>query len=184
MTVGVWLLGLFIAVGGTLFVLGSFFVFAIYMNASSRERLYQGAPYHATTLRVTSVQYSQAMVSDGEQGAHSETYAYAIGIVEGQRESMDLLSYLNTTPRSQSQLTEWVPEGTVIPVYLFPTLSGQNRIQPIHEVPTEEWYHRRAAWASNGAFPVVGAIGILTALLSVARFYLSEIVRAQSDGHW
>jgi hypothetical protein len=60
----------------------------------------------------------------------------------------------------------------MIPVCLFPTLGGQSRIQVIHAVPAEEWYRGRATWASNRALPVVGAIGILAALLSLARFFL------------
>ena len=162
-TVGIRLLDLMIAICGSLFVLGSLFGFVFYMNSSSREQLYQGAPYHATAFRVTSVQYHR--VSAGY------TDASAIGIVEGQKESMDLLPYLNRIPQNQSQLMGWVPEGTVIPVYLFPTLRGQSRIQLIHAVPTKEWYRGRATWASNRALPVVGAIGILAALLSLARFF-------------
>jgi hypothetical protein len=172
MTVGIWLLDLMIAVCGSLFVLGSLFGFVFYMNSSSQEQLYQGAPYHATTFRVTSVQYSVAWTMDGEHGGHSETYASAIGIAEGQKESMDLLPYLNAIPQNRYQLMEWVPDGRVIPVYLFPTLRGQNRIQVIHAVPAEEWYRRRTTWASNRALPVVGAVGILAALLSLARFFL------------
>jgi hypothetical protein len=171
-TAGIWLLDLMIAICGSLFVLGSLFGFVFYMNSSSREQLYQGAPYHATTYRVTSVQYSVVWLGGGGKGIHSETNASAIGIVEGQKESMDLLPYLNRIPRDQHQLMGWVPEGTVIPVYLFPTLRGQSRIQLIHAVPTKEWYRGRATWASNRALPVVGAIGILAALLSLARFSL------------
>jgi hypothetical protein len=174
MTVAIWLLNLSIVVSGTLFVFGCMFVFAAYTNNSSRERLYEGEPYHATTLRVISVQYSQRIVSDGEQGAHSETDVYAIGIVEGRRESMDLLGYLHGIPRDQSQLMAWVPEGTVIPIHLFPTLKGQNRVQPIRDVPAAEWYHRRAKWASDSVFPIVGAFGILTALLAFARFHVAD----------
>ncbi len=172
MTAGIWLLDLMIAICGSLFVLGALFGFVFYMNTSSQEQLYQGATYHATTFRVTSVQYSRAWSMDGQHGGHFETYASAIGIVEGQKESMDLLPYVNAIPRDQYQLMDWVPEGSVIPVDLFPTLRGHNRIQVIHEVPTEEYYRRRATWASNRALPVVGAIGILAALLSLARFFL------------
>ena len=169
MTAGIWLLDLMIAICGSLFVLGSLFGFVFYTNSSSREQLYQGATYHATTFRVTRVQYYQHV----SPGPHY-TDASAIGIVEGQKESMDLLPYLNRIPRNQYQLMGWVPEGTLIPVYLFPTLEGKSRIQPIHAVPTEEWYRGRATWASNRALPVVGGIGILTVLLGFGRFFFSR----------
>jgi hypothetical protein len=176
---GIWLLDLMIAICGSLFVLGSLFVFGFYMNASSREQLYQGAPYRATTLRVTSVQYSLVRVPAGD-GTNSETRASAVGIVEGQKESMDLLPYLNAIPHDRYQLMDWVPNGTVIHVYLFPTLRGQNRIQAIYSVPTEAWYRGRTTWALNRALPVVGAIGILAALLGLARFFLFATRRVAS----
>jgi hypothetical protein len=170
---GIRLLDLTIAVGGTLFVLGSLFGFVFYMNSSTRAQLYEGAPYHATTFRVTSVQYAR-LVSMGNKSNSSSTTAYAIGIAEGQKESMDLMTYLARSPRDQYDLMNLVPEGTVIPVYLFPTLKGASRIQPIRAVPTAEGYQRQAGWASNRALPVVGAIGILTALLGLGRFSLSR----------
>lgn len=173
MTPGLRLLELTIEVCGALFVLGSLFGFAFYMKMSSRAELYEGAPYHATGFRVTSVEYYRVHVpGDGENGGHYETYATAIGIVEGQKESMDLLPYLNAIPRDRYQLMDWVPEGTVIPVDLFPTLRGQNRIQPIREEPTEEWYRRRATWASKRALPVTGLIGMVAVLLGLVRFSL------------
>ncbi len=174
LTAGIWLLNLTVAICGTLLVLASVFVFAFYMNSSSHAHLYEGAPYHATTFRVTSVQYTRSASARIDGSTSLDITASAIGIVEGQKEAMDLLPYLNGIPREQDELMERVPEGTVIPVYLFPTLRGQNRIQLIHAVPTEEWYRERATWASNRALPVVGVIGILTALLSLARFFLSS----------
>ena len=168
-TLGIRLLDLIVAVCGTLFVLGSLFGFVFYMNTSSRAQLYQGAPYHSTTFRVTSVLFYQHVSPSPHY-----TEASAIGIVEGQKESMDLIPYLGRIPRNERQLMNWVPEGTVVPVYLFPTLKGKNRIQPIHGVPTEDWYRGLAAWSSNRVFPVVGAIGILTALLILARLYVSR----------
>lgn len=179
MTAGIWLLDLMIAVCGTLFVLGSMFVFVFYMNSSSRAELYEGAPYRQTAFRVTSVQYSLVQFIDGEHGMRSETHASAIGIVEGQKESMDLLPYLQGIPRDQYQLMNWVPEGTIIPVYLFPTLRGQNRIQVIFEVPTEVCYQRRATWASNRALPVAGLIGMIAVLLGLARFSLWRSAKRQ-----
>lgn len=174
LTPGIWLLNMMITICGTLLVFASIFVFTSYMNSSSREQLYEGAPYHATTFRVTSVQYSRSVSPQIDGPTSSETTASAIGIVEGQKESMDLLPYLNRIPRDRYELMELVPEGTVISVYLFPTLSGQNRIQLIGAVPTAEAYQRQATWVSNRALPVVGVMGVLTALLILARFSLSR----------
>ena len=168
---GIWLLDLMITVGVVLFVMGCLFGFVFYMNSSSRAQLYQGAPYHATTFRVTSVQYEKVVIL-GNKSTHSYTTASAVGIAEGQEESMDLMTYLARIPRDQYDLMNLVPEGTVIPVYLFPTLKGASRIQPIRAVPTAEGYQRQATWASNRAFPAIGLLGMITALLSLARFSL------------
>lgn len=174
LTPGILLLNVMIGICGTVFVFASMFVFSRYMNSSSRAEVYKGTPYHATTFRVTSVQYyrSESVGIDG--GISTYISLSAIGIVEGQRESMDLWPYLHKNPRNQQELMEWVPEGIVIPVYLFPTLRGQNRIQLIGAIPTAEAYQQQASWASNRALPALGGIGILTALLSLARFSLSR----------
>lgn len=170
MTPGIWLLDLMTGICGTLFVLGSLFVGVFYVNSSSRAQLYDGAPYHATTFRVTFVQYM--WVGGGEVGSHTE--ASATGIVEGRKETMDLMPFLGRTPNNQDDLMTMVPEGTLLHVYLFPTLQGRSRIQSIREVPTEEWYRGSATWATSRALPMVGAIGILGALLGLARYSFSR----------
>ena len=180
MTAGIRLLDLMITVCGVLFVLGCLFVFVFYMNSSSRAELYQGAPYHAATFRVTSVQYSRVVTMRNRLNS-SYTTAYAIGMAEGREESMNLMTYLTRSPSDQYDLMNMVPEGTVISVYLFPTLKGANRIQPIVGVPPAERYQGRATWASNRALPTVGVIGILTALLILARFSLSRKRASQAD---
>jgi len=168
MTAGIWLLDLTVGICGTLFVLGSLFGLVFYVNSSSRAQLYEGAPYHVATFRVTSVQY--LWVAGG--GSHTE--ASAVGIVEGQQETMNLMPHLNRIPRNQSDLMKMVPRGTLIRVYLFPTLQGRSRIQSIREVPPEEWYRGSAKWAASRALPMVGVIGILGALLGLARYSLSR----------
>ena len=176
MTLGIRLLDLAITAAGTCFVLSSMFVFVFYMNSSSRAELYQGAPYHATAFRVTSIQFSPAVnTGDGS----TNTTAIANGLVEGQKESMDLLPYFITVPRNQDEVTSRFPEGKVIPVYLFPTVRGANRIQPINGIPTAQGYQRQATWASNRAFPVVGLIGLVTALLGLLRFSLWRSAQRQ-----
>ena len=173
-SIGIRLLDVMIAICGTLLILASMYVLTFYTNSSSRAELYEGAPYHATTFRVTNVQYFHGGAVGPDGATQSHTNTSAIGIVEGQKESMDLWPYLNRTPTDQYQLMEWVPEGSVIPVYLFPTLKGQNRIQLIRAVPTAEVYQRQATWAPNRALPALGGIGILTALLTHGRLTVSR----------
>lgn len=177
-TAAIWLLDVMIAISGTLLVLASMFVFACYMNWSSGAELYNGAPYHAAKFRVTRVEFIRRVTVGVDGATSSEAAVYADGVVDGQRESMNLWPYLHTLPQNQEQLKSWVPEGTVISVYLFPTLRGQNRIQLIGAIPTAEGYQRQVTWVSNRALPVVGVIGVLTALLSLARFLL----RRSGDG--
>ncbi len=179
MTMGIWLLDLMIAICGTLLVLASMFVFTSYMNSSSRAELYEGSPYHATTFRVTSVQYIRNVTVGVDGATSSGASVFAIGIVEGQKESMNLWPYLHRLPLNQEQLMAWVPEGTVISIYLFPTLRGQNRVQLIGPVPTAEAYQRQVTWVRNRELPVVGVIGVLTALLSLARVLLRRSAKRQ-----
>jgi hypothetical protein len=181
MTLGIWMLGLMIAISGTLLVLSSMFVLMFYMNVSSRAELYEGSPYHATTFRVTGVQYMRNVTIEVDGATSSDAAVFATGVVEGRKESMNLWPYLHTFPRNQEELMVWVPEGTVISVYLFPTLRGQNRIQLIEAVPTAEAYQRQVTWVSNRALPVVGLIGVLTALLSLARVLLLRSAKRQLD---
>jgi hypothetical protein len=167
-TPGIWLLDLIAGICGTLFVLGLLFGGVFYVNSSSRAQLYKGAPYHPTTFRVTYVQYM--WVAGYRNAGHIQ--ATATGIVEGQKESMNLMPFLGRAPRDQGDLTMMVPEGTLLNVYLFPSLQGRSRIQPINQVPPEESYRGQAVWAAGRALPVVGAIGILGVLLGLGRSFL------------
>jgi hypothetical protein len=167
-TLGIRLLDVLIAICGTFFVFALLYVFTTYMNTSPRAELYDGAPYHATTFRVTSVYYSTW--NDGDGMSHKQ--ASAAGIVEGQKEGMDLLPYI--FPDDQAQLEQVFPAGTVIPVYLFPTLRGVNRIQRIGGLPPAQRYQQKVSWITNRALPFAGAIGMLTALLGFMRVSLSR----------
>ena len=176
-TFGIRLLDLLIAVSGALLVFASIFAFTSYMNSSSRAELYRGAPYHPTTFRVTSVHYEHRITYDAEGGASTQIIAFAMGVVEGQKESMDLLSYI--VPRNQKQLEKVFPPGTVVPVYLFPTLEGENRIRRVSGVPTAERYQQQVTWVTNRVLPVVGVLAILTALLVFARLSISRNQRRE-----
>jgi hypothetical protein len=168
------MLNVIIGISGFLFLFASMFVFSRYVNSSSRAKLYEGAPYHATTFRVTSVEYHRSNSVGIDGGTSTYISLSAIGIVEGKREAMDLWPYLHKIPRSNQELMERVREGTVISIYLFPTLRGQNRIQLLRAVPTAEAYQREATWVSNRALPMVAVMGILAALLILVRFSISR----------
>jgi len=186
-TVGIRLLDLMIEILGTLFVLGCVFGFPLYLNSSSQAELYAGQPYRATMLRVISVEYHRTNSDQGFQ-----VWAYGLGMVEGKKETMDLIPYLGTLPTfhnrlptNQHELMDMVPEGTAIPVYLFPNLTGANRVQLILARPTAENYRRLAAWTSNRAFPMALLCGIIATLLGFARYGISRSARrrlAAADG--
>jgi hypothetical protein len=171
-TLGTRLLDVLIAICATVFVFALLYVFTSYMNTSPRAELYDGAPYHATTFRVISVHYERRVVVGAEGVTSTQTIASAAGIVEGQKEWMDLLPYI--FPKDQDQLRQAFPEGTVIPVYLFPTLRGENRIQRVGGAPPAEQYQQKVAWITNRALPVAAALGMLTALLTFMRVSLSR----------
>jgi hypothetical protein len=167
---GIRVLDVTISLCGVLFFFASVWSLASYHDSSSRAELYAGAPYHATTFRVISVQYTPLTVGT-DLATSTGPFAYAVGMVEGQKETMDLLPYIY--PRDQMELIQRFPEGTVIPVYLFPTLDGVNRIQRVG-VPPAEKFQRRATWVSNLALRLLGGIGMLMALLILGRVLLSR----------
>src|SRR5579864_9487813 len=169
-TVGIRLLDVMISICGVLFFFASVWSLASYLDSSSHAELYAGAPYHSTTFRVISVQYTPPTAGT-DLAASTGPSAYAVGIVEGQKETMDLLPYVY--PQDRIELTQRFPEGTVIPVYLFPTLEGANRIQRVG-IPPAEKFQRRATWVSNLARRLVGGIGMLMALLLLGRVFLSR----------
>src|SRR5208283_2785844 len=101
----------------------------------------QGQSYHATTFQVTRPYYQKSA------GMHGPDVAvYASGMVEGKKEWMNLVPYLKPVPRGQAEVNDLVPPGTVIPVYLFPNLKGQSRIQLIDVLPPGEASRRTETW--------------------------------------
>ncbi len=97
------------------------------MNSYSSWQRYEGQSYHRADFEVT-----RAYFQRGSKGGIS---VYASGTVDGQREWMDLESYVPTRPRSQSELDEQVPTGTSIPIYLFPDLKGRSRVRVFAAIP-------------------------------------------------
>ena len=138
------LLNLTIAILGLAFFACLLFSFVTFLNAHIASKRVQGQPYHATTFQVTRPYYQQSA------GMHGPDIAvYASGMVEGKKEWMNLIPYLHRVPRGQAELNDSVPPGTVIPVYLFPNLKGQSRIQVIDVLPPGD-IRRHAAQAISG----------------------------------
>ena len=153
-------LNLTIAILGLAFLSCLLLGFVAFMNAHMALKRVQGQPYHATTFQVIRPYYQRSA------GAHGPDIAvYASGIVEGNKEWMSLLPYLKPAPRSQSELNDAVPPGTVIPVYLFPNLKGQSRIQVIDALPPGEASRRTEAWVSRRAPLALAVLGALIFLL-------------------
>jgi hypothetical protein len=99
-------------------------------------------------------------------------------MVEGKKEWMNLLPYLKRTPHGQAELNDSVPPGTVIPVYLFPNLKGQSRIQVIDVLPPGEASRRTEAWVLRRAPVALAVLGTLILLLvRIRRFCASPATR-------
>jgi hypothetical protein len=151
------LLDLTIAILGLAFLACLLFGFVTFINAHLAFKRVQGQPYHATTFQVTRPYYQESA------GMHGPDVAvYASGMVEGKKEWMNLLPYLKPVPRGQAELNDSVPPGTVIPVYLFPNLKGQSRIQVIDVLPPGEASRRTETWVLRR---VPAAIAVMAALI-------------------
>lgn len=142
------------------------FGFVIFLNSWNRWHQYEGQPYHRSEFQVTRVYYQK----------YSKGYSvYASGMVDGQREWMSLRGYLFAKPRSQGELEEQVPAGTSIPIYLFPGLKGQARVEVYRDVPPAEASHREAITAVNDSLlGLAMAGGLLFMLTRVRRACLVE----------
>ena len=151
------LLDLTIATLGLAFLACLLFGFVTFINAHDAFKRVQGQPYHATTFQVTRPYYQKSA------GMHGPDVAvYASGMVEDQKEWMNLLPYLKRVPRGQAELNDSVPPGTVIPVYLFPNLKGRSRIQVIDVLPPGEAGRRTETWVLRRA---PAALALLSALI-------------------
>ncbi len=154
------LLNLTIAVLGLGFLACLLFGFVTFINAHNAFKHVQGQPYHATSFQVIRPYYQKSA------GMHGPDVAvYASGIVEGEKEWMNLLPYLKRVPRDQAELNDSVPPGTAIPVYLFPNLKGQSRIQVIDVLPPGEASRRTETWVLRRAPVALTVLGTLILLL-------------------
>ncbi|HZP02398.1 MAG TPA: zinc ribbon domain-containing protein [Terriglobia bacterium] len=129
-------IGFFIALSSLVCVALVLFGFVIFMNAWTRWHQYEGQTYHRADFQVKRVYYQKRAKGGADMSAS--------GMVEGRIEYMSLLPYLRTVPRSAEDLDARVPVGTVIPIYLFPNLTGRARVQLYDPVPPAEASHRMA----------------------------------------
>jgi hypothetical protein len=158
-------LNLAIAILGLAFLCCLLFGFVAFVNADIAIKRIQGQPYHATTFQVTRLYYQR---SAGMHGP--DISVYASGMVEGEKEWMNLVPYLRRVPRdrfpqNQGEVNDLVPPGTVIPVYLFPNLKGQSRIEVIDVFPPGEASRRTKTWVLQRAPVALAVLGALIFLL-------------------
>ncbi len=140
------------------------FGFVSFQNSYMTYRRFQGQPYHATTFQVVRPYYQ---ISAGMHGPDIQVYAR--GLVEGNKEWMDLLPYLKSTPNGQGELNDLVPPGTVIPVYLFPNLRGQRRVQVIGALPPAETNYNAEMLVLRKGSIALAALGALLFVLVLIR---------------
>lgn len=145
------------------------FGFVIFMNSYTRWQQYQGQSYQRADFEVNRVYF--------QRGSKGGVDAYASGIVNGQKEWMNLVPYLHSAPRNEAELDERVPIGTSIPIYFFPNMKGRFRVEVYSPVPTAEAYHRAAMTALNyglGGLAMAGAIFFALLRLRAACFEKKE----------
>lgn len=143
------------------------FGFVIFMNTWTRWHLYEGQPYRRSEFQVKRVYY--------RQHAKGGAYISAGGMVEGRLEYMSLLPYVHTMPRSEADLDARVPVGTMIPIYLFPNLKGQSRVQVYDPVPPAEASHRMAVSTVKNTFLALAvAAGVLFVLARLRQLCFAD----------
>ena len=163
-------LNLIIAALSLAFLACLLFGFVIFINAYNAVQRVQGQPYHATTFQVIRPYYQK---SAGMHGP--DISVYTSGMVEGNKEWMNLRPYLKRNPSNQAELDSLVPPGTTIPVYLFPNLKGRSRIQVIDALPPGEAGRRTEMLVLRRVPVVVAVLGALIFLLiRIRRSYASS----------
>jgi hypothetical protein len=168
------ILNLSIAILGLAFLACLLFGFVTFINAHIAVKRVQGEPYHATTFKVIRPYYQKSAGTHGPDVA-----VYASGIVEGEKEWMSLLPYLKRDPGDQAELDDSVPPGKLIPIYLFPNLKGQSRIQVIDVLAPGEANRRTERWVLRHAPVALAVLGaLILLLLRIRRSVSFEHVRS------
>ena len=78
---------------------------------------------------------------------------------------MDLKRYVGTPVRSQEELDERVGAGTSIPVYFFPDLQGQARVQLASDPPPAETSRQQGMNAASHALTGLAITAVLMFVL-------------------
>ncbi len=160
-------IGFFIALSSLVCVALILFGFVIFMNAWTRWHQYEGQAYQRSEFQVKRVYYQKRSKGGADISAS--------GVVEGHSESMSLLPFVHTMPRSEAELDSRVPVGTVIPVYLFPSLKGRVRVQVYDPVPPAEASHRMAvSTVKNTLLALAVMAGVLFALSRLRQLCFAE----------
>jgi hypothetical protein len=143
------------------------FGLVIFLNSWTRWHQYEGQRYERSEFQVQRIYWQK-----GNRGSIS---AYASGTVEGNREWMNLLPYLHIVPRSEEEPSLHVSPGTTIPIYFFPGLKGQARVQIVTDPPPAEASRREAMKTLNYAFGGLALMGgILFALVRLRRLCFAD----------
>jgi hypothetical protein len=143
------------------------FGFVMFLNSWQRWHQYEGQRHHRSEFQVERVYYQK----------HSRGGAdvYASGTVEGQREWMSLEPYLHAMALDQGELESRVPQGTSIPIYLFPDLKGRARVRIVGDLPPAQGYRRSAMSALNyGLAGLALTAGIISLLRRMRRVCFVE----------
>jgi hypothetical protein len=140
------------------FALLAFLLLGSVMVADSltRWQQYRGKTYYRTEFVVTRPYYQKS--GKGHD-------IYASGVVEGQREWMSLMPYPHTQPRSEAQLEERVPPGTVIRIYLFPQIKGRMRVRVDEGLPPADAYYQSAMKRLKNSLLGLALIGLAWVVL-------------------
>lgn len=138
-----------------------------FLNSWTEWHRFEAQPYHRADFEVTKVYYQR------QRGGPD---LYASGVVEGNREWMSLRPYLaGSRPRSQEELEEFVPSGTIIPIYLFPGMKSRLRVRVLSEGLPAEPAHRMAIQVADyGLLGLALSGGLIFLLIRIRRMCFAE----------
>lgn len=158
-----------------LIALGALTVFAtllfgsvISLNNWELWQKYDGQPHHRADFVVDQT-YFQKLRKGGID-------VYARGTVEGSKEWMNLQPYLGSArPHNWGELDDLVPEGTSIPIDLFPEMKGRMRVRVHGAIPAADGYRAAAASAlKNSLIILIATAGMLFLLVRIRRSICDE----------
>lgn len=156
-----WIVSLAIALCGLVFFACLLFGSVAFIDSWNDWHRYEGQPFHRAEFIVQHDYYQKYSKSAD---------LYASGLVDGQREWMDLKPYLQSQnpdcrPRGREELELCVPPGTSIPIYLFPDLKGRLRVPLYSETLPAEAYRRTAMNAAKYGLGGMAVSGLAIFLL-------------------